>query len=264
MDQNAMMESDMLITVDIHDVLVDAGPCSKKKAHAFSKDQPRGVLHRAFSFFLFNQEGKMLLTQRANDKITFPSVWTNTCCSHPLWGLTPNEVDIVPDAYPQFDGIKHAAKRKLKHELGIDPDNISHSQIQFISRFQYWASDTLTHGPDAPWGEHEVDYILFLQTSSEPPLAPNPEEVADHKYVSIAEMKAMREDPNLLWSPWFLGIMDRGGFDWWENLENSLAGKNTNEDVVFFDPAPDHVANYNLASHTRQTGVLSNTKASTN
>jgi len=55
--------------------------------------QPRGILRRAFSVFLFNSEGKLLLQQRAPTKITFPNVWTNTCCSHPLFGYNPTEVD---------------------------------------------------------------------------------------------------------------------------------------------------------------------------
>lgn len=255
MDQQAMMESDMLVIVDENDCLVDTDAViSKKLAHTFSVDQPRGICHRAFSLFIFNPQGEMLLTQRASSKITFPSVWTNTCCSHPLMGMTPNEVDIPAVAYPQFDGIKHAAIRKVKHELGIT--SMKHSDIQFISRFHYWASDTPTHGPQAPWGEHEVDYILFCQMP-EPTLNVDPEEVANVQYVSIAELKAMMESGQHTWSPWFLGIMERGGFAWWADLENSLLGKNTNPDVTFFDPDPAFVADYNLPTHTRQTGVLS-------
>ena len=155
MDQEAMMESDMLVAVDQDDILIDTGSStSKKLAHTFNSEQPRGVLHRAFSFFLFDQDNKMLLTQRASSKITFPSVWTNTCCSHPLYGMTPDEVDPVPAAYPKFPGIKHAAIRKCQHELGIAPENIEHDKITFISRFQYWAADTVTYGKEAPWGEH--------------------------------------------------------------------------------------------------------------
>lgn len=155
MDQEAMMESDMLVAVDQDDILIDTGSStSKKLAHTFNDKQPRGVLHRAFSFFLFDQDNKMLLTQRASSKITFPSVWTNTCCSHPLYGMTPDEVDPVPAAYPEFPGIKHAAIRKCQHELGIAPENIEHDKITFISRFQYWAADTVTYGKEAPWGEH--------------------------------------------------------------------------------------------------------------
>lgn len=262
MNQEDMMESDMLVAVDHNDILIDASSVkstSKKLAHTFSEDQPRGILHRAFSFFLFNQENKMLLTQRASSKITFPGVWTNTCCSHPLHGMTPNEVDPVPAAYPNFPGAKHAAIRKLKHELGIEPQYIQHDKITFISRFHYWASDTLTYGEEAPWGEHEVDYILFfkLPEGVDLPLNPCPEEVEDYKYVSISELKEMMKDPELLWSPWFVGIMEKGGFDWWEDMERSLAGEHTNSEVYFFDPPAAHVAAYNKPSHRRQTGVLS-------
>lgn len=45
----------------------------------------QGMLHRAFSVFLFNSKGELLLQQRSDEKITFPSTWTNTCCSHPLY-----------------------------------------------------------------------------------------------------------------------------------------------------------------------------------
>lgn len=48
------------------------------------KNIDTGMLHRAFSVFLFDRQGRLLLQQRADDKITFPSYWTNTCCSHPL------------------------------------------------------------------------------------------------------------------------------------------------------------------------------------
>ena len=74
----------------------------------------------------------------------------------------------------------------------------------------------------------------------------------------------MLKDPTLIWSPWFRGMMDRGIFDWWGDLEGSLAGKYTNDKVVFFDPPKEHFAEYNLPSHGRTTGVLSsNIHAST-
>jgi isopentenyl-diphosphate delta-isomerase len=157
MDQNDLMESDKLIAVDEKDMLIPNIDLSKRQGHTFNKETPKAALHRAFSFFLFDKDGRMLLTQRAGSKITFPNVWTNTCCSHPLYDMTPNEVDDVPDAYPFFPGIKHAAIRKLQHELGIRPNYIDHDKIQFISRFHYWAADTVTYGNNAPWGEHEVD-----------------------------------------------------------------------------------------------------------
>lgn len=262
MDQEAMMESDMLVVVDENDVLIDNVQVSKKQAHEFHPQQPRGIAHRAFSIFLFNDENEMLLTRRADSKITFPGVWTNTCCSHPLHDMTPNEVDVVPDAFPDFPGIKHAAIRKLQHELGIDSKYVPHEDIQFVSRFHYWAADTKTYGADTPWGEHEVDYVLFLKSKpgNQPVVHANPDEVSEYKYVSPQELKNMFEEPDLEWSPWFRGIMDLGGFDWWYDLDATLQGKNICEKVTFFDPPQEHYGKYNLASHDRLTGVLSNEK----
>jgi len=258
MDQAAMMDSDLLVVVDEKDVVVHDVVVSKKQAHVFNANQPRGVAHRAFSIFIFNEKNEMLLTRRADSKITFPGVWTNTCCSHPLHNMFPNEVDEVPAAYPSFPGIKHAAIRKLRHELGIAPTFVPHEKIQFISRFHYWAADTKTYGNDAPWGEHEVDYVLFVQCPNETILKINPDEVDEYKYVSINGLKAMFEEKGLLWSPWFRGIMNNGGFDWWEHLEETMKGRNTNDIITFFDPPTEHVATYNLPSHDRFTGVLIN------
>jgi isopentenyl-diphosphate delta-isomerase len=75
----------------------------------------KGLLHRAFSVFLFNSENKLLLQQRADEKITFPDMWTNTCCSHPL--AVPGELGY--ELEDSIAGVKQAAQRKLEHELGI-------------------------------------------------------------------------------------------------------------------------------------------------
>jgi isopentenyl-diphosphate Delta-isomerase len=271
MDQKTLMETDMLVAVDEMDQLVPNAVLSKRLGHTFTSTTPRATLHRAFSFFLFNSENQLLLTQRAASKITFPNVWTNTVCSHPLYGMTPNEADIVPDAFPHFPGIKHAAIRKCQHELGIPQQCIPHEQIQFVSRFHYWAADTITYGKDSPWGEHEVDYILFMKlhkkTSSSSssndddgaiPISAHPEEVSNYKYVSMTELRTMLQDPTLLWSPWFIGIMERGGWDWWANLDATMEGKYTNDDITYFDPPQHHMANYNLPAHTKYTGVWNN------
>ncbi len=77
----------------------------------------KGMLHRAFSVFLFNKEGKLLLQQRADEKITFPGYYTNTCCSHPL--ATPDERDETGHI-----GVRRAAQRKLAHELGIPTEQV--------------------------------------------------------------------------------------------------------------------------------------------
>ena len=91
LSQEDLMNKDECIVVDANDVIV--GHDSKYNTHRFDKKNPVGILHRAFSVFLFNEDGNLLLQRRAADKITFPSVWTNTCCSHPLYGYSPCEVD---------------------------------------------------------------------------------------------------------------------------------------------------------------------------
>lgn len=69
--------------------------------------------------------GRLLLQQRAASKITFPDVWTNTCCSHPLHGYDPPELDTDADvAAGSVPGAKRAAVRKLGHELGIAPQQL--------------------------------------------------------------------------------------------------------------------------------------------
>ena len=85
------MVKDQCITVSEADNIL--GHASKYDVHRFSQEQPRGVLHRAFSVFLFDSQNRLLLQQRAAGKITFPNMWTNTCCSHPLYGQEPPEVD---------------------------------------------------------------------------------------------------------------------------------------------------------------------------
>ena len=113
------MSRDSVIVLSPSDEVI--GAASKKDSHVFSPSQPRGTLHRAFSVFLFDVgTGEMLLQKRASSKITFPNVWTNTCCSHPLHGMEPDEVDGEEDVRDgSVGGVKNAAVRKLEQELGI-------------------------------------------------------------------------------------------------------------------------------------------------
>ena len=85
------MKKDEVILVDEQDRVL--GSDSKYRAHTLNSKQPRGLLHRAFSVFLFDDDDQLLLQRRANSKITFPGVWTNTCCSHQLHGYEPSEID---------------------------------------------------------------------------------------------------------------------------------------------------------------------------
>src|SRR5688572_25850433 len=80
--QLKFMEEEMLIVVDENDQVIRPG--TKKECH-LNENIRKGLLHRAFSVFLFNSEKKLLLQQRSDKKITFPLYWANTCCSHPLY-----------------------------------------------------------------------------------------------------------------------------------------------------------------------------------
>jgi isopentenyl-diphosphate Delta-isomerase len=130
----------------------------------------RGLLHRAFSVFLFDSQNRLLLQQRASEKITFPDMWTNTCCSHPL-GIPGETGSELTEA---VQGVKRAAQRKLDHELGIKAAQVPISDFRFLTRIHYKAPS------DGKWGEHEsklrlpgiltgpanVACILQLTTSS--------------------------------------------------------------------------------------------------
>lgn len=168
------------IVIDKDDNVVRSG--SKEECHLMENIN-KGLLHRAFSVFLFNSEGKLLLQQRSSAKITFPSLWTNTCCSHPLF--TENELGW--DLKEAVAGSKRAAVRKLNQELGIDTSSINLEDLVFLGRIHYCAPS------NGHWGEHEIDYIFFLQADVK--LDINQNEVCEFKYVDANELKQMLGDP---------------------------------------------------------------------
>ena len=78
---------------------------------------------------------------------SYQQVWTNTCCSHPLHGMEPSEIDTPQDVQnATVHGVKHAAIRKLDHELGIPSKQVPIEKFKFLTRLHYWAADTVTHG----------------------------------------------------------------------------------------------------------------------
>ena len=111
----------------------------------------KGLLHRAFSVFLFNDKNELLLQQRASEKITFPDMWTNTCCSHPL-GIPGETGSNLQDS---IEGVKRAAQRKLDHELGIKKEQVPLENFRFLTRIHYKAPS------DGKWGEHESELAFF-------------------------------------------------------------------------------------------------------
>jgi isopentenyl-diphosphate delta-isomerase len=193
----------------------------------------QGLLHRAFSVFLFDSENRLLLQQRATEKITFPDMWTNTCCSHPL-GI-PGETGSGLEE--SVMGVKRAAQRKLDHELGIKAEQVPLDQFKFLTRIHYKAPS------DGKWGEHEsrsicasllvtilfqctnsatVDYILFIKPTAKVELDPNFNEVKATDYVSASQLKEMFKDKDLKFTPWFKLICESMLFEWWEHLDEGL------------------------------------------
>jgi isopentenyl-diphosphate delta-isomerase len=142
------------------------GTLEKMEAHE------RGVLHRAFSVFIFNSKGELMLQQRALDKYHSPGLWTNTVCSHPRVNETPLQ----------------AAHRRMGEEMGFDCD------VKEVFSFVYKADvgDGLT--------EHEFDHVFFGFCDTIP--QPNPDEVADWKYMKMADIiadVALHPDEYTIW-----------------------------------------------------------------
>lgn len=200
--QLQFMQEDMCLVVDERDAVF--APMSKEQTHLVGRTG-KAMLHRAFSVFLFHPDtNKLLLQKRSQHKLTFPLCWTNTCCSHPLYGR--DEIEAF-----QQRGIKRAALRKIDHELGVT--GLQLDDFQFKTRVLYHANM-----PDSPWGEHEIDYILLLRKEVE--MTPNEEEVADTRYVDRKELDSMRQSTAL--SPWLIKIMDSGLLDTlWDDREDS-------------------------------------------
>ncbi|KAK8011374.1 Isopentenyldiphosphate isomerase [Apiospora arundinis] len=206
-EEQIRLMDEVCIVLDENDLPI--GTASKKLCHLMTNID-KGLLHRAFSVFLFDDQNRLLLQQRASEKITFPDMWTNTCCSHPLH--IPSETGST--LTESIEGVKNAAQRKLDHELGIKKEQVPLENFRFLTRIHYKAPS------DGKWGEHEIDYILFIKANVD--LDPNKNEVQDTKYVSPAELKTLFADPQLKFTPWFKLICESMLFEWWESLDSGL------------------------------------------
>ncbi|OAX42951.1 Isopentenyldiphosphate isomerase [Rhizopogon vinicolor AM-OR11-026] len=200
-EQSRLMD-EKCILVDEQDNAI--GAVDKKTCHLMENIN-KGLLHRAFSAFVFRpSDGKLLLQQRAAEKITFPDMWTNTCCSHPLDDFEQEKIE-----NDQL-GVRIAASRKLEHELGIPQSQTPIDEFQYLTKIHYLAPS------NGMWGEHEVDYILFL--TADVTVIPNKNEIQDYKYVDKAELQAMFNDSSNSFTPWFKLIARDFLFGWWDTL----------------------------------------------
>jgi len=161
-----------------HVVLVDAqdrqvGTMEKMEAHE------KGLLHRAFSVFLFDNAGQLIIQQRAWTKYHSPGLWANTCCSHPR----------------ENEPIIEAGKRRLKEEMGMDAD------LRPLFSFIYIAD--MGNGLI----EHELDHVLVGYTNTEPLI--NLQEVASYRSMRLEDIQMDLQRRPERYTEWFKIVFDR-------------------------------------------------------
>lgn len=165
-----MKNGNDVILVDQNDR--ELGSMEKMEAHV------KGVLHRAFSVFVFNEKNELLLQRRAFGKYHSEGLWTNTCCSHPAPGESVNE----------------AGKRRMKEEMGmeIDPESL----FSFIYRAEL----------DKSLIEHELDHVLVAFSDETPHL--NPEEAIAYKWMTLEDLRNdIKQNPDQ-YTAWFKIILE--------------------------------------------------------
>lgn len=163
------MEEQVVLVSENDEVL---GLMEKQQAHI------NGLLHRAFSVFLFNENGEMLLQKRAAGKYHSPNQWTNAVCSHPR----------IEESYLE------GSKRRLKEELGIEAD--LSEKFHFIYKAEVGGN---------LW-EHELDHVFVGKFDGEFNL--NPDEVSEIRYISIESLdQEIKENPEHF-TEWFKIILE--------------------------------------------------------
>ncbi|MBU5575426.1 MAG: isopentenyl-diphosphate Delta-isomerase [Nitrososphaerota archaeon] len=168
-----MAEKEYIILVDENDK--EIGFEEKIKAH-----ENGGKLHRAFSIFIFNKKGELLLQLRSVKKHHFGGLWTNTCCSHPRKG----------------EKLEDAVHRRLKEEFGFD------TGLKEIFSIIYKAKDE-----KSGLTEYEYDHVFIGEFTGTP--KPNPNEIDDYKWITMNELiKDVNKNPNN-YTPWFKIILPK-------------------------------------------------------
>ena len=202
LDGHDAAQSDMMLEKCI---LVDRGDNAIGSDSKYLCHYGEGRLHRAFSVLLFDSSGKMLMQKRSAEKITFPGIWANSCCSHPL--------DIEGENGDSKLGVVVAARRKMEQELGI-PSSISDKwDFHHMGRMEYscrW---------DDEWVEREIDHVIVACADVE--VVPNENEISDVIWADHSQMKRIidgeGEWENEVISPWFRllweNLIEPNGFD---------------------------------------------------
>lgn len=176
-------ESERLILVDAEDNVLGY----KSKAEAHNGD---GILHRAFSLFIFNEKNEVIMQKRAADKRLWPLIWSNSCCSHPREGET----------------YEYATVRRLKEELGLE------AELHYLYKFQYHAR----------WknkgSESELCSVYIGKTSNQPSI--NETEIADWKWISREDLNSDIKNHPETYSPWFKMEWKEIQEKYWDKVES--------------------------------------------
>ena len=165
------MVEDKVILVDSNDNQIGLMP--KLEAHK------KGVLHRAFSVFIFNNDGELMLQRRALTKYHSPGLWTNTCCSHQRDG----ETNII------------SGKRRLNEEMGFDTELFEKTSFIYKAKF------------DNGLTEHEFDHVLVGSYNHSPII--NSIEVDSWKWMSMENVKKDIKDHPENYTAWFKIIFEK-------------------------------------------------------
>jgi isopentenyl-diphosphate delta-isomerase len=169
-------ESQLVELVDADGAVI--GASTVDEAH-----RAPGRLHRAFSVFLRDPAGRVLLQQRAAAKTRFPLRWANTCCGHPQPG----------------EHVATAAARRLVEEIGIG--GIALAEVGIYS---YYAEDPATGRV-----EYEYDHVLIGDLPSSRALLPDAAEVAELRWETVTSVRAGLAAEASAYAPWLAGVTDR-------------------------------------------------------
>lgn len=166
-----VMTEEKVVLVDENDKRI--GTEEKIKAHK------QGKLHRAFSVFVFNSKGELLLQQRAKGKYHSGGLWTNTCCSHPR----------------PAEPIDEAAHRRLMEEMGME------CKLKEVGSFIYRAA--FENGLI----ENEFDHVFIGRCDNEP--EPDADEVGDYKWINMGDLVEDVETEPEKFTPWLRVILEK-------------------------------------------------------
>jgi isopentenyl-diphosphate Delta-isomerase len=160
--------------------LVDSSGAAVGTTTVSEAHQAPGRLHRAFSVFIRDADGRVLLQQRAAVKTRFPLRWANTCCGHPAPG----------------EELGVAAARRLVEELGVTGVSLT-----TVGVYSYYAEDPATGRV-----EYEYDHVLLGELPAGSVPQPDPAEVADVRWVSLPELIAEIDTGSRTHAPWLAGV----------------------------------------------------------